>query len=135
MSRSSTTSLASLESHPALAECASKLFYWAASETDPAVFLRQALPLVGQTLGGDYLAIAKGEKGHWRTLGSSGPERALPVELLAEALDQGAPVVRGDWYVAPLAPQSASGELLAAYRTWTTAVEQGASDDGRPSAA
>ena len=127
MSRSSNTpaAIAGLDSHPALAETASKLFYWAAAEADPAVFLRQALPLVAQTLGGDYLALVKGEKGQWRTLGSSGPQRALPAELLADALDQGGPVVRGEWYVAPLAPQSASGELIAAYRTWTTAVERG----------
>jgi hypothetical protein len=127
MSRSSNTppEIAGLESHPALAETASKLFYWAAAEADPAVFLRQALPLVAQTLGGDYLALVKGEKGQWRTLGSSGPQRALPAELLADALDQGGPVVRGEWYVAPLAPQSASGELIAAYRTWTTGVERG----------
>jgi Nif-specific regulatory protein len=125
MPRSPAPELAALESHPALAETASKLFYWAAVEQDPAVFLRQALPLASQTLGGDYLALAKGEKGHWRTLGSSGPQRALPVELLAEALDRDQPVVRGEWYVAPLAPQAATGEILAAFRTWNTAIERG----------
>jgi Nif-specific regulatory protein len=114
-----------LESHPALAETASKLFYWAAVESEPTVFLRQALPLVAQTLGGEYLALARGEKGHWRTLGSSGPQRALPTEQLAEVLDGDAPVVRGDWYVAPLAARSGAGEVLAAFRTWTSAVERG----------
>ena len=63
MSRTTNPALTSLESHPALAETASKLFFWAASETDATVFLRQALPLVIQTLGGDYLALAQGEKG------------------------------------------------------------------------
>ncbi len=125
MSRTGSPDLAALESHPALAEAASKLFYWAAVDRDPAVFLRQALPLVAQVLGGDYLALAKGEKGQWKTLGSSGPQRALPAEHLAEALDSDAPVVRGDWYVAPLAPNSGAGEILAAYRTWTSAVERG----------
>ena len=125
MSPGSSSELAALESHPALAEAASKLFYWAAIEQDPAVFLRQALPLAALALGGEYLAIAKGEKGQWRILGSSGPQRALPAELLAEALDSDGPVTRGDWYVAPLAPREGSGEILAAYRTWTTAVERG----------
>jgi transcriptional regulator with GAF, ATPase, and Fis domain len=126
MARSSKASeIPSLEAHPALAEAASRLFYWAATEADPTAFLQQSLPAARQVLGGDYLAIAKGEKGQWRTLGSSGPQRALPLDLLAEALDQDGPVVRGDWYVAPLAPQTGSGELLAAQGTWASAVEQG----------
>ncbi|MCI0358512.1 MAG: sigma-54-dependent Fis family transcriptional regulator [Planctomycetaceae bacterium] len=126
MARSSKASeIPSLDAHPALAEAASKLFYRAATEADPSEFLHQVLPALSQALGGEYLAIAKGEKGQWRTLGSSGPQRALPVEFLAEALDQDQPIVRGDWYVAPLAPQSASGELLVAYRTWTNTVERG----------
>jgi Nif-specific regulatory protein len=104
---------------------AAKVFYWAASESDPAVFLRQALPVAAQALGGDYLAVAKGEKGVWRTLASSGPQRALPVELLAEALDQGAAVSRGEWFVTPLAPQADRGELLAAYRANPSALERG----------
>jgi Nif-specific regulatory protein len=125
MSRTSNPALTSLESHPALAETASKLFYWAASETDATVFLRQALPLVIQTLGGDYLALAQGEKGQWRTIAASGPQRPLPAELLAEALDQDEAVVRGDWYVAPLVARGGTGELLAAYRTWNATVERG----------
>src|SRR5262245_4908801 len=117
--------LQSLESHPALAEVASKLFYWAAAETDPAVFVRQALPLMAQSLGGEYLALVQGAKGQWRTLASSGPERAVPGELLAAALDDDRPAAGGEWYVAPLVPRAASGELLAAYRTWSTSVERG----------
>src|SRR5215208_4386019 len=121
----SASDVPSLDSHPALAEAASRLFYWAAIETDPAVFLRQALPLICQTLGGEYIAVVQGEKGQWRTLAASGPQRAAPAELLAEALDRDEPAMRGDWYVAPLTEHSASGEMLAAYRTWNTAVERG----------
>ncbi|MDX1944370.1 MAG: sigma-54-dependent Fis family transcriptional regulator [Pirellulaceae bacterium] len=117
--------LSNLESHPALAETASKLFFWAAAERDPALFLRQALPLVCQTLGGDYIALVRGEKGQWRTLGSSGPQRAVPTDLLAEALDRDGPLVRGDWFISPLAPHAEQGELLAAFRTWTTGIERG----------
>jgi hypothetical protein len=117
--------LPNLDSHPALAETASKLFYWAAAENDAAIFLRQALPLVAQTLGGEYLALVHGAKGQWRTIAASGPQRAIPTELLAESLDRDEPVVRGDWHVGPLAPNAASGELLVAYRTWNQAVERG----------
>jgi transcriptional regulator with GAF, ATPase, and Fis domain len=117
--------LQSLESHPALAEAASKLFFWAAIEGEPDVFLRQALPLLAQTLGGEYVALVEGAKGQWRTIAASGPDRALPGELLGEALDGDRPVVRGEWYVGPLASHAVSGELLAAYRTWSTSVERG----------
>ncbi len=128
MSRADAASpVRSLHSPPALVDAASKLFGWAASDTEPAAYLRQALALVAQAIGGEYVAIAKGEKGIWRTLGSSGPQRPMPSELLAEALDQGAAVARGDWYIAPLAPQSPSGELLAVYRPASSAIERGGS--------
>jgi len=117
--------LQSLESHPALAEAASKLFYWAASESEPDVFLRQALPLVAQTLGGEYVALVEGAKGRWRTIAASGPARAIPDELLADALDGEQPVVGSEWYVTPLAPRVSKSELLAAYRTWSTSLERG----------
>jgi Nif-specific regulatory protein len=104
--------LASLKSQPALA--AARLFYWAATENDPSVFLSQALPLVAQALSAEYVALAKGEKGVWWTLAASGPQRPLPSDLLAEALDSDAPVSRREWIAAPLALHSPSGELLAA---------------------
>jgi transcriptional regulator with GAF, ATPase, and Fis domain len=113
-----TGEIARLEAHPALAETASKLFYWAATEKDPAVFLTLALPLVAQTLGGDYVALAKGEKGVWRTIAASGPQRPLPSDLLSEVLDSGTAGQRHDWSVAPLVPHESNGELFAAFRTW-----------------
>ncbi len=106
--------LASLEAHPALAETASKIFFWAATEKDPAVYLTLSLPLVAQTLGGDYVALAKGEKGIWRTIAASGPQRPLPSELLSEVLDSGTAITRRDWCIAPLAPHGGNGELIAA---------------------
>jgi len=118
-------SLASLDAHPALAETASQLFYAAALENSPTAFLKQALPLVCQALGGDYLALVKGEKGKWRVLGSSGPERPLPTDLLAEVLDNDEPQLKRQWYVTPLTARSGTGELLAAFRTWTERPEPG----------
>src|SRR5262245_20110451 len=117
--------IANLETHPALAETASKLFYWAATEKDPAGYLNLALPMVAQTLGGDYVALAKGEKGIWRTIASSGPQRPLPTDLLSETLDSDAPVSRRDWCIAPLALHGGNGELFAAYRTWAGAADRG----------
>ncbi|QDU31323.1 Nitrogen fixation protein VnfA [Anatilimnocola aggregata] len=118
MAKTPRPTLASLDAHPALAETASHLFYAAALENVPAAFLKQALPLVCQALGGDYLALVKGEKGKWRVLGASGPERPLPTDLLAEVLDSDEAQLKRQWYVTPLSPHSGTGELLAAYRTW-----------------
>ena len=126
MSKLETASeLTGLEAHPALAETASKLFYWAAKESDPTAYLKLALPLVAQTLGGDYVALAKGEKGIWRTIASSGPQRPLPDDLLSEVLDSGLPLSARDWCVAPLVPGGAGGEVIAAYRTWNAEPQRG----------
>ncbi|HZL90321.1 MAG TPA: sigma-54-dependent Fis family transcriptional regulator [Pirellulaceae bacterium] len=116
--------LSNLEAHPALAETASKLFFWAATEKDPLVYLGLVLPLVAQTLGGDYVALTKGEKGIWRTIAASGPQRPLPTDLLAEVLDSGTAISRRDWSVAPLSAQG-NGELIAAYRTWSNGPQRG----------
>jgi Nif-specific regulatory protein len=118
------SSLAILRVHPGLADVSAKLFYWTATEHDLTAYLQQALTLVCETLEGEYLAIAKGEKGQWRTLGSSGPRRPLPTGLLAEVLDRDLPAGEGDWYVAPLSPGSQSGEMLAAFRPWSKADAQ-----------
>jgi len=109
---------ASLDQYPAWSEAASRLFYLAAVESDPIVYLRQALPIVAQSLGGDYVAVLKGEKGRWWTVAASGPERTVPAELLADVLDQDQALSRGEWHVAPLAPHTGSGEALAAFRIW-----------------
>src|SRR5688500_6594677 len=112
MQPSIAKAVSTLQIHSSLAETAAKLFYWAAVEQQPAIFLSQSLLLVSLALGSDYLALAMGEKGIWRTLGASGPQRALPTDLLAESLDADAPIQRGDWYVAPFIPRSGSGEML-----------------------
>jgi Nif-specific regulatory protein len=78
-----------------------------------------------QILGGEYAAVVRGEKGKWRTLGNSGDERALPIDLLADALDRDAPCAAQEWFAAPLAPQSGSGEVLAAFRIWDHAGDAG----------
>lgn len=125
MAKTPRQQLVSLDAHPALAEAASQIFYAAALETAPAAFLKQALPVVCQALGGDYLALVKGEKGKWRVLGASGPERPLPTDLLAEVLDEDRAALKRQWYLAPLAPKGGSGEILAGFRTWLERPEPG----------
>jgi Nif-specific regulatory protein len=82
---------------------------------NPSEYLRPALAAVAQAAAAPFVALAKGEKGQWRTLGSFGTERPLPTELLAEALDQGSMVSHGDWAALPLASHMESGEVLVAF--------------------
>jgi transcriptional regulator with GAF, ATPase, and Fis domain len=112
-----------LRTHPGLAEVSARLFYGAATLHDPGLYLQQALPLVGETLASEYLAIVRGEKGQWRIVGSFGSRRPLPAELLADALDREMSVEDGGWHVVPLAPRSQAGEMLAAYRIGGTSKE------------
>jgi transcriptional regulator with GAF, ATPase, and Fis domain len=116
--------LAILQSHPGLAEVSARLFYWAATEHEPVFYLQQALPLVAETLGSEYLAIVRGEKGQWRSVGNFGPRRTLPAELLAEALDREMHAEEGGWYVVPLAPRSQTAEMLAVYRVVKAAKDR-----------
>ncbi|HZN32412.1 MAG TPA: sigma-54-dependent Fis family transcriptional regulator [Pirellulaceae bacterium] len=96
------------------ADAAARLYYLTALDLEPAALLRQAIPIACEALALDYLAVVQGEKGQWRILESSQPQQRLPEALLADALDQGQPIAKGEWYAAPLEP--GGGELLAAQR-------------------
>src|SRR2546422_11471030 len=65
----------SLSVHPALAPIASQLFYFAVTETEPARFLRHALPLLGQAVQSEYVALIQAARGRWRTVASTGADR------------------------------------------------------------
>jgi transcriptional regulator with GAF, ATPase, and Fis domain len=112
-----TLDVAGLDTHPALAETASRLFFLATAERDPSAYLGQALPLISHAASAESVAVLLGEKGQWRTLAASGPQRLPPTELLAEALDRDEPAARGDWHVAPLAERGAGGEMLSFFRS------------------
>src|SRR4051812_17832390 len=91
-----------LETQPALAETAGRLFYAACHAPSAAAYFQTALAAVKQTAGADFVAIVRGEKGIWRTIAASSAERQLPAELLAEALDADALTRRGDWVAVPI---------------------------------
>src|SRR5688572_16784052 len=99
-----------------LAPLAGKLLELSAAVATTPIFMEQALPAVRQVTAAEFVAIVRGEKGRWRTLGVAGAERALPAELLAEVLDEERPASRPPWHVVPLEPRAAGGELLAIYR-------------------
>jgi Nif-specific regulatory protein len=113
---SDTLEISALSSNPAVASIAAQILYSAAITTDPLEFLAQALPLVSTAIDSDYLAVVQGSRGRWRTVASFGSDRPPPTELLSEALDAGLPLIRGDWHISPLLPQSATGELLVTHR-------------------
>ncbi|HTN76571.1 MAG TPA: sigma-54-dependent Fis family transcriptional regulator [Pirellulaceae bacterium] len=109
--------LSSFDFPPQLAGLAATLLEIATHAETAAVALQQALPALRTATQTDFVAVVRGEKGRWRTLGIAGNERALPTELLAESLDQMQTVSRVPWHVAPLDSQASSGELLAIYRS------------------
>ncbi len=116
-----------LESHPALAETAGRLFYAACHAASLASYFQTALPAVNQAAGGDFAAVVRGEKGVWRTIAASGADRPLPAELLAEALDSDSLKRRGDWAAVPIPSLRKAGELLVVFRPWEHATERGGS--------
>jgi transcriptional regulator with GAF, ATPase, and Fis domain len=105
-----------LNGSPILTSGAARLFYLSALDLEPAALLRQALPLARDESFFDFAAIVQGEKGQWRTVEVTEPNRRLPTALFERALDEGEPVIQGEWYAAPLDSQGSPGELLTAFR-------------------
>jgi transcriptional regulator with GAF, ATPase, and Fis domain len=99
-----------------LRNAAARLFYLAAQDMEPVDFLREALPAMCDELACDFAAVVQGEKGQWRTIAATDGARRLPAPLMERALDEGGPVVQGEWYAAPLESQTLLGELLVANR-------------------
>ncbi len=99
---------------------ATRLLTSAASSATTALFFEQALAAVREVVAAEFVAVVRGEKGRWRTLGIAGNERALPTERFSEVLDSETPLSRLPWHIAPLEPRGASGELLAIYKTTGT---------------
>jgi Nif-specific regulatory protein len=113
-----------------LTETAATIFRAAAEAPDAASFLSQVLPAAARALGSEYLALVRGEKGRWRTIASSGPDRGLPGDLLAEALDQDQRVARSEWIAAPAGPGSLEGELFVVYRAKHLPRDRGGEREG-----
>lgn len=98
-------------------DLAARLLMSAAASPTTSLFFEQALVAVREVLAAEFVAVVRGEKGRWRTLGIAGNERALPTERFSEVLDSEAPLNRPPWQIAPLDPRGVSGELLAIYKT------------------
>lgn len=108
-----------LDERPKLQAAAGKIFGAACQETTSGEFLTEVLPIARGACGVEWLALLRGEKAKWRTLahsgnGTSGSAPSPPQELLSEAMDREAAVVRGQWSATPL-DRSGPAELLVAY--------------------
>jgi Nif-specific regulatory protein len=94
---------------------AAEIFARGASAEDQKAFLAQSLPLLSSAADCDHCALAVPQEGRWATLGEAGPTRALPVELLAAALDGESARAAGDWAAVPLGKRGTTSDLLAAH--------------------
>ncbi len=76
--------------------------------------LSQILKIIKQQTGAAHTQIIRGTKGQWRTIGSTDPsaDGALPVELLADVLDQEKTLTAGTHVAALLDPQQLAGQVL-----------------------
>jgi DNA-binding NtrC family response regulator len=104
-----------IDDHPTLAEPTAKWFALAAEVLSSGDFLAEALAVMRQASGAEWVALVRGEKGKWRTVASAGAAKLPPPELLNEVLDAETSLTRGDWFLAPMA-RAVSAELLVVYR-------------------
>ncbi|MFV1965345.1 MAG: sigma 54-interacting transcriptional regulator [Pirellulaceae bacterium] len=104
----------SLDLPERLARVAAQLFHQASLGAPDREFLDRALPALAAELAFEFLAVVRGEKGRWTPVAAHGPQRSLPLDLLADALDSDSLKEAQGWVAVPLAPRSDSGELLAA---------------------
>lgn len=101
-----------LVGNPALAPVVAELLWLGSHAEDPSGYLSDALALISSVAGGDFVALAGQQGGQWVARAESGKRQSLPVDLLANVLDQEATGVDDAWIAAPLAPQRSTAEAL-----------------------
>jgi len=86
-----------------MVEVAERIFQLAATASDSDDFVARAAPVVCEAVGAARLAVAAPVDGRWTSLTRDRSPTPLPVDLLADALDQGEAVERDDSVAVPLA--------------------------------
>jgi Nif-specific regulatory protein len=84
----------------------------AAAESDEGSYRAAALAAIRLALAADFAALATAVDGKWTIGTHSGPRQKLPSDLLAEALDSGAPSAAPGWQAAPLAESHDDSRVL-----------------------
>ena len=91
-----------LDCQPRFWPVAAEMLDRACRTGDPQAFLAQTLPLILAESDGDYGVVAVPQEGRWSIVAEAGSSRALPLELLAAALDGESARAAGDWAAVPL---------------------------------
>lgn len=119
MSASQDQLLQRLRQHPAAIELAASLLCQVDADQSLEKSLDGALSLLREAAQAPYAALVRGERGRWRVTAVAGAPRELPIEFLADVLDQGSASCRAEWCAAPLSPRSGQGELLVIVKPQT----------------
>ncbi len=104
--------LTALRDAPSLAVVASELLWQANRAPSVPEYLARALPSISMAAGGAFIAVASTAEGKWTCLAEVGSRQALPVDLLAEALDRETAASQGDWVAVPLGPHETARDVL-----------------------
>ncbi|MDZ4821208.1 MAG: sigma-54-dependent Fis family transcriptional regulator [Planctomycetota bacterium] len=88
------------------------LLWRAAQSSDGREFAKDALAVLLPVFSAGYAALLRLDRGHWLTMAELGSSRAVPRELLAEALDREEPVAQQQWLAAPVDSRSVNSEVL-----------------------
>ncbi|MEZ6111496.1 MAG: sigma-54-dependent Fis family transcriptional regulator [Pirellulaceae bacterium] len=104
--------LSRYELHPIAAEVTPKLLSLCAEAVDGASFAKEALAEIASVVESRWLALVRAERGKWHVLADFGKAAPLPLDLLADVLDDGAPTSNEQWAAAPLEENCQSGEAL-----------------------
>jgi len=113
-----------LRQDPARGAVVAELLWEATRASDETMYLNAVLPPLLGTLKGTSIAVAAGAAGRWAALAEAGPHRALPADLLAEALDQETPLAKDGWAVAPLLAWTGAAEALVLHTSGPEASRQ-----------
>ncbi len=84
-----------------LAATVAGILWRSARVVSPVELLASALPEVAHDLRAEYASVVSLADGVLRVMSAHGPARAVPQDLLSDALDRETSVVSGGWAVAP----------------------------------
>jgi Nif-specific regulatory protein len=102
-----------LENSPVLLAAATELLWRARDADGRSAYLLAALPSLSAVAGADYAVVAEANVGRWTTLGEVGESRSLPIDMLAEVIDQEQGGFRKGWIAAPLGGRGAARQAVA----------------------
>lgn len=102
-----TANLSAEQRHSAI-----ELLAAALGAEDLAAWLPSGLAIVASSTASEFAALVRSAEGQYSPLATFGAAAPLPLDLLADCLDQDVASVRGPWAAAPLGPDSPERALL-----------------------